>query len=66
LDQDYKHKNEEMRNMESHYRKEVEILKDENQSINQILSKTQEELQKERREFETRENNYKSNIANLE
>ena len=66
LDQDYKHKNEQMKNMQSHYRKQVQIIKDENHSLNQVLGKTQEELQRERKEFDKKENQYKLNIANLE
>ena len=55
-----------MKNIEDHYRREVDILRDENKSVNQILDQTKTELLTERRDFENRENNFKSNIATLE
>ena len=55
-----------MKNIEDHYRREVDILRDENKSVNQILDQTKTELLIERRDFENRENEFKSNIAALE
>ena len=55
-----------MKNIEDHYRREVDILRDENKSVNQILDQTKTELLIERRDFENRENEFKSNIATLE
>ena len=66
LDDDYRLKNEEMKNMEAHLRKDIEILRDENDNVNRALEARQSDLQRERKEAEDNDQIFKEKVSSLE